>query len=147
MQALPEKLLALTKVKKIFASFAEDGKPGKNLHDVYFQAYDSNVMLLLMNGVEVTCPRLTAAREALLRWTDYESDGFSSVRSTPVSAALSRNASAILTRIPLICLVAAGVSLRTSVPDPPRQALRSTDGLDCAERYSRGTARGIPAAV
>ncbi len=76
MIGLQEQICALPKVKKAFACQRENGFFGSTLHGVYFDGFDSTVELLKKNGVELSNPRMVKAKEALLQWTDYETDHF-----------------------------------------------------------------------
>ena len=76
MMALQAEVLALPRVKKAFACQKENGFFGSVLHGGYFDGYDSTVMLLKNNGVELTESHMVKARDALAHWTDYENDHF-----------------------------------------------------------------------
>ena len=76
MLNLQEQIVNLPKVKKAFACQRDNGFFGSVLHGVYFDGFDSTVMLLKNNGVELTNPRMIKARKALANWNDYEKDHF-----------------------------------------------------------------------
>lgn len=76
MLLLQEQILNLPKVKKAFACQRDNGFFGSVLHGVYFDGFDSTVMLLKNNGVELTDPHMVKARDSLASWKDYEKDHF-----------------------------------------------------------------------
>lgn len=76
MKKLQKQILELPKVKKAFSVQKENGFLGNVLHGGYFDGFDSTVMLLKNNGVEISNPSLQRAKECLLNWRNYEKDHF-----------------------------------------------------------------------
>lgn len=76
MQKLQAEILNLQKVKKAFSCQREDGFIGSVIHGGYFDGFDSTVLLLKSNGVEISNPHMQKAKESLINWKDYQSDHF-----------------------------------------------------------------------